>query len=85
MHKEQPIILAFYVNRLTEPEFIKAYSENINAIIQEKGFNMIAFFLPTDGDDRLECVNPILLEPTDMDNINKIINDISKAFDIPTK
>ena len=42
----------------------------------------MAFFLPTDGEGRVEWINSIQIEPTEMGRINKIIEDLTKNFDI---
>ena len=46
----------------------------------EKGYPMIlAFYIES---ERIECVNPIQVEPAKMGEINKIIQDIQNNFDI---
>jgi hypothetical protein len=42
----------------------------------------MAFFLPTDEQERIECLNPVTMQETDIERINKIINDLTKSFDI---
>lgn len=85
MENNYPIVLAFYIDRslITESrEAFELYCESVNQIIKAKDANMMAFFIPTDGMERLECINPQTAPVEELDRINKIINDISKSFDI---
>lgn len=86
MEKGYPMILAFYIDRetITNGEVIKIFSDQVNKVLAEREANAIAFFLPTSNgeSERIECVNPIQVEPAKMDKINKIIKDIQNNFDI---
>lgn len=86
MEKGYPMILAFYIDRetITNGEVIKIFSDQVNKVLAEKEANAIAFFLPTSNgeSERIECVNPIQVEPAKMGEINKIIQDIQNNFDI---
>jgi hypothetical protein len=86
MEKGYPMILAFYIDRetVTNGEVIKIFSDQVNKVLAEREANAIAFFLPTSNgeSERIECVNPIQVEPAKMDEINKIIKDIENNFDI---
>ena len=86
MEKGYPMILAFYIDRetITNGEIIKIFSDQVNKVLAEKEANAIAFFLPTSNgeSERIECVNPIQVEPAKMGEINKIIQDIQNNFDI---
>jgi hypothetical protein len=53
-------------------------------LIESKGVNAMAFFVPTDGEERIECINPVLVADTDMEKINKMVQDIAKSFDVPS-
>lgn len=77
-----PLILVFYIDRATisNSEFMGVFTESINKYIEMKGANIMAFFLPTDTEERVECINPTLLEKTDMDKVNKLITDIATQF-----
>ena len=82
--KETPLILVSYMDReLTNNRDIMAIlNANMNAIIEEKGANIISIIIPTDGEERIEVVNPVMLEKPDMDKINKLVEDIKRTFDI---
>jgi hypothetical protein len=79
-----PMLLVFYLDRemMMNPDIIQPFAESVNSALQHRNANAIAFFLPTDGPEKVECLNPIQIEATNMENINKIVEDIKKNFDI---
>jgi hypothetical protein len=48
----------------------------------KKDANMLSFFIPTDKEERIECINPILATSSEKTRISQLINDINKNFDI---
>lgn len=82
--QSHPLILVFYLQRemMMTPEIIKPFAESVNSLIELKKANIIAFFLPTDGIEEIKCINPILTAPSDIENINIMIEDIKKQFDV---
>ncbi len=81
---EHPLVLVFYLDRelMKNKNIIAPFAESVNDIIQIKEMNAVAFFMPTDGEERLECINPVVVNPTDMDKVSKIIQDINKHFNV---
>jgi hypothetical protein len=84
MKKEYPLIVIFYMFRETfaNISLIEQISKSVNTLIESKNANMMAFFLATDTEERVECINPILVSEVEMERINNLIQDISKQFDI---
>jgi hypothetical protein len=84
MDKGYPLMLVFYLDRklMENREIMAPFANSVNDAIAAREANMMAFFVPTDGEERIECINPIMLEEPDMDRINKIAEDIAKQFDI---
>jgi len=82
--KEQPVVLVFYLDRalMSSGEIIQPFVEAVNQSIAEREANMMAFFLPTDGQERVECINPLLATPDEKTRITEMIDEISKSFDI---
>jgi hypothetical protein len=82
--KQHPLVLVFYLDRemMGNDEIVKQFSESINQMIIIKKLNALAFFLPTDGEERIECINPLIAPKEEMDRITKIIDDIKNQFDI---
>lgn len=81
-----PLVLVFYLDRelMGQPQIIQPFVESVNRIIDIKKMNAVAFFLPTEGDERVECINPVIAPKEDLDKITQIIADISKEFAIGT-
>lgn len=83
---DYPLVLVFYLDRelMTNPDIIRPYAESVNSVIAARKANMMAFFLPTDGDERIECINPKQIKGEDMAKINGMIQEIAKQFEVGT-
>ena len=68
---------------MANPQIINPYVNSINYIIEQKEANAIALFMPTDGEDRVEVLNPVLLHESKEEEYKKLIADIKSKFDIP--
>jgi hypothetical protein len=79
-----PLIIVFYLDRsmISNPEIMGPLSEAVNSALAERNSNAIAFFMPTDGPEKVDCINPIQIEAADMEKINQIVEDIKKNFDV---
>ena len=79
-----PLFIVFYLDRdmMANQEIMEGFANQVDSALVQKDANAMAFFIPTDGEERVECINPILVEKTEMDRINKIIEDIQNSFDI---
>ena len=79
-----PLVVVFYLDRelMSNQEIMTHFSSSVDEMIKVKKLNMVAFFLPTDDVERVECINPVQLEPTDMEKVNKILDDLKSNFDI---
>jgi hypothetical protein len=82
--ESHPLILVFYLDRelMMNPKIMAPYAQSVNDVIAARKANMMAFFLPTDDKERIECINPIQIKPADMSKINDVINEIAKNFDV---
>ena len=83
-NRPAPTTLVFYLDRelMTNADIFIPYSEFINEMLAEKSDNMIAIFMPTDGEERVECVNPIMYKEADMDKFNQLLDDIKENFQV---
>jgi hypothetical protein len=79
-----PMVLVFYIDRemMSNPQVIQPFADSVNDILAKKDANAIAFFVPTDGEEKVECVNPLQVEKADMVKINKMVEDIKNQFSI---
>jgi len=83
-NNNHPLILVFYLDRemMNNPQIIQPFADSVNNILAQKDANAIAFFLPTDDNERIECINPKQIEPVEMDKINTIIANLVENFDM---
>jgi hypothetical protein len=83
-NSDTPLILVFYMDKaLTQqPEIMKVITTQLNDTIAEKKANIMAFIVPTDGEEKIECVNPVQYEKGDMDKLNRVIETLKTQFDI---
>ena len=84
MKEGYPLLIVFYLDRemMKNGTIIQPLVESVNHALTQKESNALAFFLPTDGPERVECINPLQVEPADMEKINQVIEDIKNNFDI---
>lgn len=85
LNKAYPLILCFYIDRelIGNSEIFLPYWSAVNEAITSKGSNVLAFFMPCDeGEERIECINPIQVEDSDMDKINGLVKDLTKQFQV---
>jgi hypothetical protein len=82
--KQHPLVLVFYldIELLSNREIAQPFVDMVNDVIAQKDANAIAFFLPTRGEERIECINPIIMKEADMEKVNKMIEDIKEQFSI---
>lgn len=82
--ESHPLVLVFYIDRISisNPDFMTVFGDSVNEYIEKKGANMMAFFLPTDTEERVECINPVMLKEADLAKVNKLVNDIAEKFDM---
>lgn len=79
---ENPLILVFYVDReyFKAPQLIDEFAKGVDAMFEKKKMNAVAYFIPTDTEERIECINPAIVPADEMDRINKIVKDIQDNF-----
>jgi len=80
--KQHPLVIVFYLDRemMKQKDILQPFASSINQMIIQKKLNAIAFFLPTDGEERVECINPVVVPKVEMEKIEKILNDIKTQF-----
>ena len=79
-----PLIIVFYLDRglMENSDIVDIYVNEVSESIASRDANMMAFFLPTDGEERIECINPQQVDGEEMGRINGIVSDLVKNFDI---
>lgn len=84
MENQYPLILVFYLDAemMKIKEIIQPFAESVNHMLAEKNSNAMAFFIPTKGEERVECINPSIIAKADMAKINQMVEDIKEQFSI---
>jgi hypothetical protein len=84
MENQYPLILVFYLDAemMKIKEIIQPFAESVNHMLAEKNSNAMAFFIPTKGEERVECINPSIIAEADMSKINQMVEDIKEQFSI---
>lgn len=80
-----PLILVFYIFRdvLSNPEIREQYSKSVEEYFNHKGDDVRIFFIPTDTEERLECVNPKFIDDKNTyDQLVKDLEEVKLKFDI---
>jgi len=82
--KNYPLMLVCYMERemMSDKTLIEQLAGHFNRTLAEREANAMVFFLPTDGPERIECINPVIATEDQKEQIDKLINEISKNFDI---
>ncbi len=82
--KGTPLVLVFYIDRelLKNPEIAGPFVHSINEIIAIRDMNAIALFMPTDGIERVEAINPQIATTQQQKQIDVLIAGIEKDFQI---
>ena len=82
--EQHPLIIVFYLDEdmMRQPEIIQPFAESINEMLIYKKVNVLAFFIPTKGEERVECINPVVLPEADVAKVYKMIEDIKESFAI---
>lgn len=81
---DSPLILVFYLYRdlMENKAIITPFAESVNNLLDDRGINAVAFFLPTDDKERIECINPVVLPENEINRINTILDDLKKNFSL---
>jgi hypothetical protein len=80
-----PLILVFYLQKdlFTNREMIATYGENVKQYLEKRGDDVRLFFLPTEEQEKIVCVNPVYIEDqNEFDKLNDLIEDLSNKFQV---
>jgi len=83
--KDEALILVFYLDEsnFSQQDLLKAYSENVKRYFDENGDNVRLFFIPTKGQEKIECVNPIYLtDRSEIDKLNDLTSKLEEMFQV---
>lgn len=80
-----PLFLVFYLGShlFNDKTLLSEYAKSIQSYLESRGDNVRMFFLPTDGEEKVECINPkYISESKDIELLDKMIEDIKTKFDV---
>lgn len=80
---EKPLFLVFYLSRelFTDKKLVAAYGENVKKYLDEKGDNVRLFFMPTDNEEKIECINPKYINSRDeYSKIDSLIEELENQL-----
>lgn len=80
-----PLILVFYLQSelFSDRKSIAMYGETVREYLEKRGDDVRLFFLPTDEQERIECINPVYIDDeTEFEKLNDMIEDLSNKFQI---
>jgi hypothetical protein len=80
---DKPLFLVFYLSRdlFSNAELVAAYGENVKKYLDEKGDNVRLFFMPTDTEEKIVCINPLYIETKDeYDKIDGLIKELESQL-----
>jgi len=82
---DSPLILVFYLDRpsFVEKELVKSYGENVKRYLEEQGDNVRLFFMPTDGEEKIVCINPLYIKDEDeFEKLNTLVHQLEEQFQV---
>lgn len=80
-----PLILVFYLQKdlFTNREMIATYGENVKQYLENRGDDVRLFFLPTEEQEKIVCVNPVYIEDqNEFNKLNDLIEDLTNKFQV---
>ncbi len=82
---DKPLFLVFYLDRGTfaNPELIKQYGDNVRLYLEDRGDNVRLFFMPTDSEEKIVCINPLYIEDEDeFTKIDTLVKELENKFQV---
>ena len=83
--KDEALILVFYLHEsnFTNQEMMRSYSESVKRYFDENGDNVRLFFMRTEGQEKIECINPVYLtDRSDIDKLNDLTSKLEEMFQV---
>ena len=59
----KPLFLVFYLDKelFKQKELVSSYGANVKKYLDEKGDNVRLFFMPTENNEKIVCINPLYI------------------------
>ena len=64
-----------------DKKLVAAYGENVKKYLDERGDNVRLFFMPTDSEEKIECINPLYVNnKEDYKKIDNLIKNLEEQL-----
>ena len=82
----EPKVIVFYLDRemLNNTSIRNHFSTSVDKVFEQRHFNALAFFIPTDGEEKIECINPKLISNDEYKKVIEVLETCKAHFDIGT-
>jgi hypothetical protein len=84
-----PILVCYLKPHIfEEPQILESFQTAVNKYLESKGSESMVFFIPTDKDERIECINPVYVEDAhkaEYDKMIGLLGDLEKRLDMKPK
>ena len=78
-----PKIRADHTAPEPNPETPPINGENVKYYLDSKGDDVRLFFMPTSGDERIECINPVhISDKKELEKLNELTSNLEKLFHV---
>jgi hypothetical protein len=80
-----PLILVFYLQKelFAERKLIETYGDNVRQYLENRGDDVRLFFLPTEEQEKIVCINPVYIEDqNEFDKLNDLVEDLTNKFQV---
>jgi len=79
-----PLILTFYLQEdtLSTKGLVEQISKSMDELFEERNLNAIVLFVPTKNEEKIECINPVILPKDEIERVNVVVDDIRKSFSV---
>ena len=83
--ENKPLFLVFYLNKelFKQKELVSSYGANVKKYLDEKGDNVRLFFMPTENNEKIVCINPLYIgDEKEDEKLNTLIGELEEKFQL---
>ena len=83
--ENKPLFLVFYLDKelFKQKELVSSYGANVKKYLDEKGDNVRLFFMPTENNEKIVCINPLYIsDEKEFEKLNTLIGELEEKFQL---
>ena len=66
-----------------QEELVSSYGANVKKYLDEKGDNVRLFFMPTEHNEKIVCINPLYIgDEKEYEKLNTLIGELEEKFQL---